>query len=141
MDRREQALVVFENLLRPLSAVHNLKLFKRDIDFEVTDDYMPCLLIIEGEDRIIKETGRSYLVYPCIREVDIAVEVWDFSTSDIRQMRKNVILYAFANGPKLLQDVVIKEVRTIGPINHGIPKVLGMQIHFLMTYPDNTIIT
>jgi hypothetical protein len=140
MISKEQGLLALEALLRPLMAVHSLKLFKRDIDFQVTEEYMPCLLIIEGDDTIIKTAGRSYISYPCIRQAEIVVEVWEASTGDVRTFRNNVIQRAFANGPQLLPGVVIKEQKTTGPFNMGIYGYLGMQIHFLMTYPDNTTI-
>jgi len=139
MENRELGIEALENRLKPIFTLMGLKLFKRNIDFQVTEKHMPCLLIQEGEDNIIKEVSRTYTGYPLIRSLDIIVEVWEMSSVKVKELRKEVILHAFDGGPTLLQGVMFKESQTIGPFNQGIPGVLGMQVIFKMTYEDDTL--
>lgn len=139
MDNRELGIEVLEDRLKPIFTLKSLKFFKRNVDFQVNKEHMPCLLIQEGEDNIVKEYSRNYHGYPLTRELEVIVEVWDFSNQKVKALRKEVILHTFESSPKLLDGVIIKEVKTFGPFNQGIPGVLGMQVIFKMTYNDQTI--
>jgi len=141
MDNRELGVVALEDRLKPIFTLKSLKLFERNVDFQVTETHMPCLLIQEGEDNIIARSKRKGSGYPLTRQLDVIVEVWHFSKDAVRDLRKEVILHTFEGGSILLQSprVMIEEHKDIGPFNQGIPGVLGRQVIFKMTYFDETI--
>lgn len=139
MVNRELGMEEFHRRVRPLyNAPYNLKQVMRLPSRAVDENDMPCVLILEGNDNIIKRSGRDYLGYGCQRSLDVIVECWDFvtGTGNVRNIYENVRTLVLANKGVLLQGVFVREERAEGPFNAGIPNVLGMRAIFSLTYKD-----
>jgi len=121
---------------RPLYNSLSLKGVIRLPDKSIDESDMPCVLIMEGDDKIIKYANRDFLGYPCNRSLNVIVECWDYSTGDVRNIHKEVRKAVLADKGILLSGVIIREQQTIGPFNLNIPNVLGMRIVFNMNYTD-----
>ena len=122
-----------ESLYNTLGLKNVLHLPGKRID--VAD--IPCLLIKEGDDKIIKYAGRQYS-YPCFRTLDVIIECWDYSTGNVRNAYLETRKAILEGEGELLPDinVTIKEKKTIGPLNYDIPNVEGMMVVFEMSYFD-----
>lgn len=139
MINRELGMEEVHKRLRPLyNAPYDLKLVLRVPSRAVDENDMPCVLIMEGDDQITKRSGRDYLGYGCLRTLDVIVECWDFVESgDVRNIFESVRTLVLANRGVLLQGVMIREDRAVGPYNIGIPNILGMKAIFSLTYKDD----
>ena len=138
MIEREQGLLEIRNRLKSLMQSYPLKYFKRSPTRTITQDDVPALLILEGEDIIIKRSSKNYLGYPLQRALEIIVEIWDFTEdSDVKQLREEVLKEALENNGILAEGIIVREKKTIGPFNLNVPDVLAMQIVFEMVYRDD----
>ena len=139
MIHRENGLERLEDILKPLKASEGLKYFKRNPSRTVTKEQMPCVLITEGEDVIIKRSQRDFFGYPLQRRLEVVVEVWkETPSTNVKALRTVVVdkIMEEAKGGILISGVALQEVKTNGPFNLGIPGVHGMQIIYNMIYKE-----
>ena len=138
MINRELGMDEVEKRIKPLYNSLSLKKVMRHPSKAVDENDLPCVLIMEGDDEIVKRSGRDYLGYGCLRSLDVIVECWDFVESgDVRNIYEAVRTAVLANKGTLLQGVMIRENKAVGPFNLGIPNVLGMRVVFGLTYKDD----
>jgi len=137
MDNKVLGLNEVETRCRPLYNTVPLKNLLRLPDRIVDSADMPCVLIMEGDDVITKRSTGNYLGYPCSRVSNVIIECWDLSSGNVRNIKDEVLRVVLAEKGVLLQGVLIREQKTIGPFNLGIPKILGMRIVFELSYIDN----
>lgn len=137
-DIRELIGVEIEKRLSPLFSSYPLNYFMRNPDETVIKTHMPCVLIMEGEDSIKSYSQRTYAGYPCKRDFEVFVEVWDLKDGDVRDLKKQSLALALGNASGvLLNNVTVREKKTIGPFNFGLPGVEGMRIILEISYKDN----
>lgn len=136
MINRENGLIEVENRLLPLMGTYPLVYFQRSPARTVGVDDMPCLLILEQDDEIIKRTSRTNIGYPVYRTLEVIVEVWDLESGDVRDLRDQVVGLLFVNDGVLSEGTIVRETKTLGPFNLGIPDVLGMRLVCNMSYQD-----
>ena len=106
-------------------------------DRQVDASDMPCVIVMQGEDKIVKRSTRNYLGYPCGRELIIVVECWDHSSGSVSTIRDTILEAILQNSGILIPKVLIREQKQIGPFNLGVPKVLGIRMYFEMNYTDD----
>lgn len=139
-DDRELGVVEVYNRLKPLFASYPLKRLDRTPADAADVDDMPCVFILEGEDPIVKYSSRDFTGYPCKRVLQLMVEAWETADSGdsvaVKLLCKAVREVVLAKGGILLTGVVIRESKTMGPFNLGVPGTVGMRIYFEMVYKD-----
>jgi len=136
MDLRELGMAEIMNRLDPLFELYPLKFLKRVPTERVTSQHMPCVLLLEGDDNIIKRHTGNYTGYPAQRVFNPIIEVWDLESGNVQNLRKQTLQMVLANNGLLVDKVILRESKTIGPFNLDEPGVLGMSVTFEMVYTD-----
>lgn len=136
---RDTYIDALEARIRPLRQSIPLEVpIIRSPDKQVTEEDIPCAIMVEDEDVIIKYSNRDPLGYPCERKLNVIFQFWDKSdTGDVRNILIQARQLIFANKGQLAQGVFIKEASILGPFNQGIPKTHGMQLNTFFIYKDN----
>jgi len=137
MTIRELGMTELEKRCKPLINSIPLKKVLRLPDRQIDSSDMPCILIMEGEDKINKRSSRGFLGYPLMRSLSVIVECWDHSSGNVENIKKEALEAIQFNSGVLIDQVLIREEKTIGPFNLGVPRILGIRIVFEMSYIDN----
>lgn len=139
MDKREQGRqILIDRIKTDKDGANTLGLnrFKDSPTYSLNDP--PILIMLEGEDPVIKASKRSDVIYPCMREVEIILElIVNETVSDVRSLLRVLRNIVFTGGVVLLEGVFIREIMAVGPIGYGVPEILGMKLILGMLYTDN----
>jgi len=146
-DNRELGLVEIYTRIKNARANNILDIdsFKRTPTKPVQKSDLTCILMIEGDDVIIKKSSRSTTGYPAQRLLEVTIEVIGLKTVDIktitRLLRTVVFTDRVTNQPSSIvaENVFINENRTEGPMGFGMPNVIGMRLVLDLVYTDNGI--
>lgn len=110
----------------------------------VTEDLMPCILLLEGQDKIINRSRRDHLGYPLTRSFELHVEVWVPRSEN--NMREQVVSFyrsarqcVFKNGGRLSDSAGFRETEVMGPYSEPRIGSLGMRILMEIIYKDNNL--
>lgn len=137
MERREEGL---EEIYRRISDARvelGLNGFKRTPTTAVTEQYLPCIFMIEGVDEVDQYSSRTQAGYPCKRVLEVTLELITNKDVDIKQLYRDVRSVVFSGGVIVADDsTFIREIRTEGPTGYGLPDVLGMRLVLLLSYND-----
>jgi hypothetical protein len=103
---------------------------------------LPCIIMMEDVDSILKKSSRSTTGYPARRLAEIPIEIVTERTTDIKQLYLKVRKVIFTDrntleySSLLARDVFINENRTEGPTGYGLPDILGMRLILDLIYTD-----
>ena len=137
MIRREEGLVEIYNRIKTERVALGLKAFKRTPTKPVTEENLPCIFMIEGVDDIVKPVARNQAGYPCIRNLEVTLEIVTDKDTNIKQLYTDVRTVVFTGGVIVADNnTFIREIRTEGPTGYGLPDVLGMQLVLVLVYTD-----
>lgn len=100
------------------------------------DEDLPYVLILEGDDVVKVRTRRDFIGYPCERAFTVIVETWTKVGSDVRSLEKELKALILKDGGKLGKSILLREVKTVGPINSAIPTIIGIRTFYSMSYID-----
>ena len=105
-------------------------------DSQVNQDKLPAVIVLEGDDDVVKRSMRGYLGYPCVREAELVVECWETDLGRVRDLFRTVRRAVFGQDPVLCDGVSIRELKMFGPFSLGIPGVKGLRLVLGMIYED-----
>ena len=138
MEKREEGLVEIFNRIKDRRTELSLQQFRRTPT--TTLDKVPMCIMLEGIDEIIKKPTNKKLPYPCVRNVEVILELSvNEKTHDIRSLIPVLRNIVFKNGIEVAPQVLIEELRTEGPFGYGVPDILGMRLILGMIYTDQGI--
>jgi len=103
-------------------------------------DKIPCCIVLEGDDIIIKRATSNGLGYPVTRRLTVIVETWVNEETDVRALERVLkagVLGQINAGGRLVNGVTIMEGKTVGPVDGGIPNMIGMRTFYELTYKDH----
>lgn len=137
MERREEGLIEIYTRIANARAALGLKAFKRTPTTPVTEQFLPCIFMIEGVDEVSQHSSRTQTGFPCRRVLEVTLEMVTNRDVDIKQLYREVRSVVFSNGVIVADDnTFIREIRTEGPTGYGLPDVLGMRLVLLLGYND-----
>jgi len=116
--------------------------FKRTPSTPIMEKDLPCIIMMEDVDSILKKSSRSTTGYPARRLAEIPIEIVTERTIDIKQLYLKVRKVIFTDrntleySSLLARDVFINENRTEGPTGYGLPDILGMRLILDLIYTD-----
>lgn len=137
-DLRDLAMKELVKRIGPFVANNELTSVIRWPDAAPGEKDMPCVLIIEADDEIVKRSSGNGLGYPLKREFITIVETWYVKTSDlnIREKEKQIKYKILEGNGALIKGVSIREKKTVGPINGAIAQLIGMRTFYEIRYTD-----
>lgn len=140
-DNREIGLLAIYNRIKAAKTAATLvvKTFKRSPTEPIDASNLPCIFMIEGVDEIVKASNRNPLGYPAGRELEVTLEIVSSTTTDIKQLYRDVRLAVFKDGATVTKNTFIRESRTEGPTGYGLPDILGIRLILLLSYMDEGI--
>lgn len=137
MQRREEGLLEVYNRILNAKDVLGLKGFKRTPTSPVTEQYLPCIFMIEGVDEVVTHSSRGSSGFPCRRALEVTLEIVTNKDVDIKKLYRDVRSVIFSEGVIVADDnTFIREIRTEGPTGYGLPDVLGMRLVLALSHND-----
>ncbi len=103
---------------------------------------MPCILFLEGEDRITRRSTRTHLGYPLTRAFELLGEVWthgDNARENILSMYRAFRQVALPITGKLPGGAAVRETQVLGPFAEVHEGSIGMRITMEIIYEDNNL--
>ena len=142
-DNRELGLLeIYERIKTNRSAL-GINTFKRIPTRPVQESDLTCVLMIEGNDIIVKKSSRSTTGYPASRLLEVTIEVIAKKEIDVRTITRNLRSVIFTDritgNPSsiIAKNVFINENRTEGPMGFGMPNVVGIRLVLDLVYTDD----
>ena len=142
-DNRELGLLeIYERIKTNRSAL-GINTFKRTPTRPVQESDLTCVLMIEGNDIIVKKSSRSTTGYPASRLLEVTIEVIAKKEIDVRTITRNLRSVIFTDritgNPSsiIAKNVFINENRTEGPMGFGMPNVVGIRLVLDLVYTDD----
>ena len=140
MNKREEGLVEIYNRIKVARVELGIVQFRRSPT--TTLDKVPMCIMLEDMDEILKRPSRGRLSYPCLRNVDIILELAvNENVTDIRSLILDLRRVVFAGGITVAEKTIIEELRLEGPFGYGVPDILGMRLILGMVYTDDGILS
>ena len=135
MENREIGLEEIYDRIKSQKDVLGISQFRRTPTSPI--DSTPYIVMLEDVDEIVKKNARNPLGYPCVRDLEVIVELTvNAEETDIRSLLRQVRSAVFSGGAEIADRIFIREARTIGPFGYGVPEILGMRLILSMTYTD-----
>lgn len=141
-DNREAGLLEIYERIKANRVALGLDSFKRTPTKPVKKEDLTCVLMIEGNDSIIKKSMRSATGYPATRLLEVTIEVIAKEDIDVRTIMKDLRSVIFTDrvtdqpSSRIAENVFINENRTEGPMGFGLPNVIGMRFILDLVYTD-----
>jgi len=134
---RENGLLEIYNRVKNDKDSLGLRAFKRTPTKPIDENFLPCVFMIEGVDDVVKPATRNNTGYPCVRNLEVTLEIVTDRDTDIKKLYTDVRSVVF-NGGVIVADnnTFIREIRAEGPTGYGLPDVLGMQLVLMLVYTD-----
>lgn len=135
MELREQSIIEVENRVKDARSILALNTCRRMPGPAISARNCPAVLIIEGEDVVVKKSNRGTSIYPARRRLELILEIVTVLGYDIKKLYRGV-------RSVVLQDVVvaenciIEEIRTEGPNGYDLPDIEGMRLVLSLLYTD-----
>jgi len=111
---------------------------------QVGVNQMPCILLLEGEDKIVNRSKRDFLGYPLTRSFELHTEVWipyqDNMRRNLLSFYQSVRQCVLKQSGKLDQNgSFVRERNVLGPYSEPNKGSLGMRILLEIIYKDNNL--
>lgn len=146
MKKRVDALDVILERFKRHKVELNIKTLKHNPVVEIHDKDMPALIVLSGEDTIIKESVRNERGVPKIRAFNFTVEMIVNRLTDKRNLVeslcqvRDILLdnpypIVLADG-SLDKTTFIFEVGTDGPYPYRVANIEGIQLLACLRYED-----
>jgi len=153
VDKRDEGIAEIKDRLKVRKDVIGLVFFKDTPSGEIDPENTPSVLMLEGNDRIVKPSTRNNSGYPATRAAEITLEciVNSKDTSPrmfCKDVRKAIFLDKEADflttnesdiNIHVAEGVFIREDRTEGPFGYGLPNINGMRLVIDLVYDDNIL--
>lgn len=134
MIEKENAIVEMAGWLKAAKTALGLDTVARTPSSPVDNDRFPAVFIHEGDDAIIKYSS-TRTGYPVVRRADVVFEMWAGKSVDIRALHQAIRTLLFSSR-LTTAECDIRETKTFGPFNGGIPHTRTMQLIIGLTYKD-----
>lgn len=146
MDKRELGLEEIFDRVKVKKDDLGVVAFHRTPTNPVNEDNMPCVIMHEGDDYIIKAASRNNHGYPATRLLEVILEVI-VKDGDARALTRQIrgVVFSEKNvtpqviNPHLIpgdKTTFIRESHTEGPSGYGLPGLLGMRLVLELIYID-----
>lgn len=140
MINRENGLLEVYRRIYENRTTLGLKSFQRTPTKPVSEEFLPCIFMIEGIDEIVEHSNRNSMGYPCKRMLEVTLEIVTDKDTNINQLYTDVRTVVFEGGVVVADgNTFIRETRTEGPTGYGLPDVLGMQLVLVLFYTDTGV--
>lgn len=133
MKQREDSVVELIN--RAKAGNLGLSYLRRTPTDTPTNGQYPALFVLEGMDKVVEQSRRSWDGYPCKRRLEVTFEIWaNDKETQIRELfaalRSSIFSAPLSTGAAMAED------RSVGPFNPGIPGIVCMQLVVAITHMD-----
>jgi len=135
MDLREISVIEIEKRVKDNKVLLSITTCRRMPGPAITSAHCPAVLIVEGEDNVVKTTNRNQSIYPARRQVEIILEIITTISYDIKKLYRDVRSVVVSNAV-VADNCFIAEIRTEGPNGYDLPDIKGMRLVLLLTYTD-----
>lgn len=146
MDKRELGLQEIFDRVSDKRIELGLQAFYRTPTDPVSDENLPCVIMHEGDDYIVKPASRSDHGYPAVRLLEVTLEVI-VKDADAKALTRQLRSVVFSErgteppviNPRLLpgdKTTFLRENHTEGPTGYGLPGLLGMRLVLDLIYID-----
>ena len=136
MELRELSIVEVEKRIKDARTALGLTTCKRVPTSAITASHCPAVLIIEGEDNVVKKASRGNSIYPARRNLELVLEIITILGYDIKKLYRDVRSVVLQN-PVVADNCFIEEIRTEGPSGYDLPDIQGMRFILSLTYTDS----
>jgi len=136
MEFRELSIVEVERRVKDARESMGLTTCKRIPTSAITSSHCPAVLIIEGEDLVVKKASRTNSIYPARRNLELVLEIITILGYDIKKLYRDVRSVILQN-PVVAENCFIEEIRTEGPNGYDLPDIQGMRLVLSLTYTDS----
>lgn len=135
MQLREDSIVEVERRIKEAREALGLTTCKRVPTSAITSAHCPAVLLVEGEDVILKKSSRGVQIYPARRNLELILEIITLIGYDVKKLYRDVRSIVFVN-PVVADNCIIEEIRTEGPSGYDLPDIKGMRMVISLTYTD-----
>lgn len=136
MELREESIVEVVQRIKDARVALGLATCKRVPTSAITASNCPAILVIEGEDNIVKKASRTNSIYPARRNLELVLEIITILGYDIKKLYREVRSVILQN-PVVAENCFIEEIRTEGPNGYDLPDIQGMRLVLSLTYTDS----
>lgn len=136
MELREVSIVEVVQRIKDARVALGLATCKRVPTSAITASNCPAILVIEGEDNIVKKSSRTNSIYPARRNLELVLEIITILGYDIKKLYREVRSVILQN-PVVAENCFIEEIRTEGPNGYDLPDIQGMRLVLSLTYTDS----
>ncbi len=147
MDDRELGLAEIVDRITLKREALGLQSLRSTPTEPVSERDLPCVVVHEGDDYVVKHSTRSNHGYPATRTLEVTLEIIVKKDVDVktlyRQLRSVVFSEKGVEPPvynaRLIPDnktTFIRENHTEGPTGYGLPGLLGMRLVLDLIYID-----
>ena len=133
MIAKENAIVEITGWISEARDTLGIKTVRRTPSSPASSDDFTAVFIHEGDDTIIKYSS-TRTGYPVTRKGEVAFEMWTKKGVDVRALYRALRTLLFTKS--LSVPVDIREIKTFGPFNGGVPHTRTMQLIVGLTYKD-----
>jgi hypothetical protein len=136
MELRETCIEVIKGIIKDNKEQLGVVTCKRAPTNSITSSITPAIIIIEGDDVVLKKTSRGIKIYPVKRNLELILEIITVLGYDIKKLYRHVRSVVLQN-PIVADDCYIEEIRAEGPHGYELPDVKGMRLVLSLMYTDN----
>ena len=150
IDNREDSLLEIKARIAANRGDLEIASFKRTPTSPISDEDMPCIVMLEGDDKITDFSKRSNAGYPVRRALEVTLELITTKETDIKAKLKDLRRIVFTQrdtDPPIFNSRLVPEGRigfiqesgTLGPTGYGLPGILGMNLVLDLVYTDDVL--
>jgi len=136
MQLREDSIVEIERRIKEARVALGLTTCKRMPSSAITSVHCPAVLLVEGEDVILKKSSRGKQIYPARRNLELILEIVTLLGYDVKKLYRDVRSIVLFD-PVVADNCMIEEIRTEGPNSYDLPDIKGMRLVLSLTYTDS----
>jgi len=152
MELREQGIDIIKQRIIEDKDILGLKSIKRNSNQPVNKNKLNAIYIFENEDIITKHASNDFLGYPARRMLELEIQLISQNDRDGKgikdlflKLRRTVLCKKendiYIPEPTLIDNVFVRELKTIGAGTYEIPELIGMKMILGLHYIDNFNIT
>ncbi len=132
MSQRDDSIAEIEARIKGSGI--GFKLVKLTPTSPVDSKYFPACFLNEGDDEIVKHAS-TFNGYPCVRRLLLTLEIWGTKNRhDIKTIGRQLVKAVMSE--RLATGAGMREYKSFGPFNNGVPGVIAKQIILEITYTD-----
>jgi len=150
MSQLDDAIAEVKSRIKAVKDTAGLKKYRNVPTRPFSEDDLPAVAIMEGNDDIVKRNSRNPQGFPFKRESELIIEVVAAKEDEngdpvdikniYRIVRASVLQNPWLVAPtSSIEGVPAVEMRKEGPMAYGLPGILSMRLVLGIMYQDDVI--